>query len=1242
MHLFTALLLLGCSLAAQSQIVYPSRFWEISGNGLSEPSYLYGTMHVSKKVAFNLPDTFFIALNNVDVVALETNPDISLDEMIGSELFRLVNTNDGMSPVSQFYKSAFAFTVPDNRDYGQLLSMNNDLVNQMMFRFSDMLRQSDFEESTFLDLFIYQSGKRLKKKITGLETFDGAMKYFLKAVNPANNKEDEDSDSTQVVAEEESEDYDDYAGSGMMFSRIEDAYRSGNLDLLDSLSRKTYPNKLYGFYLIDQRNIVMADAMDSIMRKEALFAAVGSAHLPGTEGVIELLRKKGYTVRPISLEKGKNAQSTKEKIEAMRLPVVYGTFTSEDQAFKVDVPEKMYAVNLFGEMKQYLALNSANAAYYTVYRVKTYDGITGYSPAKNQQRFDSLFYENIPGKIVRKSAITRNGFPGYDLLARSQNGDMRRYHIFFTPLEVMVFEAAATGDYVESKEIDRFFTSIQLNVPLADELQVYRPEQGGYEVQLPPYRIFDKKLTLLRNTKSGESAMAADAKGNTYFLFRNFLHDIDYIEEDTFELAYLTEMFNRKLEYETISRAYSTQDRHPALETVFKSPEGKYLFVKTVINGQHYYLQAVLSAENTRPAAYFGSLKFVQPVYPGVAETFSDTGLHYSVRTHIKPLEEQVVDYASYNSLENDYSYDEDDEPKPYEFIHERKTYINPYNLEQIDLLYEKIHDYYYAWNVDSFWNSEVKYMSGRLGMSVSGRRQFQEDGVNYCEYMATDTNSSRAILTRIMQLGGRMYYLRSVIDTIDGPSPWVKAFYATFKPDDTLIGLDPFLPKFQHFFACLEGTDSLQNREAADVADYIDLADSVAPQLAKFLLSDNYYRYSQDDRETLIAGLGYLKHPEALPALQQLYEKAGDTSALHFTILRAMAYQRNTPAAALIKKVLMEDTPLPSFSYELSQVFYPWYDTLELVANWFPDMLDIADFDEYRSHVFGMLATLVDSGKIQPAAYATGLNKILTEANQTLKRYNSKEQKNTAAKLAEEADEEAGRESTYHSTVSIGEEAGELKDFMSILLPHIQQPNVKGFFDKLGKMKDDEMLIELYSRLAAANLPVADTVWDHYARDIDWRAILYNALDARGQLDKFPAAYKNQDALCRSMLKNDGYAGKKDTITLLERVQVFTRNDSGWLYFYKCYYGREKKYYFDYVGLQPLDETKLTTRFYDEDGDEVSYHSQGVKWKESKITELKRDVIDEYRLRDRQRVDSDDYDYADELSSILGDEEDY
>ena len=61
---------------------YQSLFWEITGNGLTKLSYLSGTMQVSSKMLFHLSDSFFLAIKNVDAVALELNPDLWHEQII--------------------------------------------------------------------------------------------------------------------------------------------------------------------------------------------------------------------------------------------------------------------------------------------------------------------------------------------------------------------------------------------------------------------------------------------------------------------------------------------------------------------------------------------------------------------------------------------------------------------------------------------------------------------------------------------------------------------------------------------------------------------------------------------------------------------------------------------------------------------------------------------------------------------------------------------------------------------------------------------------------------------------------------------------------------------------------------------------------------------------------------------------------------------------------------------------------
>ena len=66
-----ALLLFCLTAPAQEKTL----FWEISGNGLTKKSYLYGTMHVNDKVSYHLSDAFFKNLLNADMVANESDPE---------------------------------------------------------------------------------------------------------------------------------------------------------------------------------------------------------------------------------------------------------------------------------------------------------------------------------------------------------------------------------------------------------------------------------------------------------------------------------------------------------------------------------------------------------------------------------------------------------------------------------------------------------------------------------------------------------------------------------------------------------------------------------------------------------------------------------------------------------------------------------------------------------------------------------------------------------------------------------------------------------------------------------------------------------------------------------------------------------------------------------------------------------------------------------------------------------------
>lgn len=78
------------------------------------------------------------------------------------------------------------------------------------------------------------------------------------------------------------------------------SYKNENIELLylEMTDEKLMNNKTK-HEMLDKRNIEWVSKLPAIMEKESSFIAVGAAHLAGEDGVLLLLKKAGYKVRPI-------------------------------------------------------------------------------------------------------------------------------------------------------------------------------------------------------------------------------------------------------------------------------------------------------------------------------------------------------------------------------------------------------------------------------------------------------------------------------------------------------------------------------------------------------------------------------------------------------------------------------------------------------------------------------------------------------------------------------------------------------------------------------------------------------------------------------------------------------------------------------------------------------------------------------------------------------------------------------
>ena len=495
-----------------------------------------------------------------------------------------------------------------------MLSSKPVMTNEFLYR-SNMYRQ-EYEEDTYLDLFIFQAGKKLGKKVIGLETLEGSYESALRS---------------QIPDDDEKKNVNYYRGY-FDPSKMEEAYRNQDLTLLDSLNKISSPGKNFQCWMLDERNVIMANRIDSVLKSGTpLFSAVGAAHLPGETGVIKLLRSKGYTMRPVKFTATSGGQE-KDSIEKIRFPVNLSRQWSVDSLWSAEAPGKFYPTANYKGFEQHLCADMNNGAFYAVYRLKTFGWWSGQSPEYIAERLDSLLYEQIPGKIQERTRL-HEPFPGHLITTRTRRGDVQRYKIFVTPSEVIMFTTGGNGDYALGEEADRFLNSIRFSKnysAVKHESTVFSPSHGGFRITFP--------ATLMVNStedKKAENPLAVTVDpldSAAYFLYRVDYHDWNFIEEDTFELNIIGEKIAEQFTKKAPSMRVVSETPFPSQDISFRSDrDSAYYHARLIVDGPHYYLIGSRSRSSEPPTKFFESFSIAPKVYPEGWKETRDTTLDFQV-----------------------------------------------------------------------------------------------------------------------------------------------------------------------------------------------------------------------------------------------------------------------------------------------------------------------------------------------------------------------------------------------------------------------------------------------------------------------------------------------------------------------------------------------------------------------------------------------------------------------------------
>lgn len=287
---FTLIALLLCISQSNAQLL-----WKISGNGLEKPSYIFGTHHVAPLSIIDSIPAFNKAFEDCSVVYGEIiiNKD-SLQQMAMKYGQLMLSPADSTldKVLSKEYYEKLDKIVSNSMGIraDQIKTLKPNALATQMALITHMKVFKNHNPNEQLDMTMQKRGKDAGKRLAAFETSE--QQFNLLFGTPI---------SEQVSALTTLIDHNDRMEEYVI--AMNDAYMTQDIaKLLTLMMDEETGSDIKGLErIIFERNRNWCKQLKEILPKqEPIFIVVGAGHLPGEEGLIELLKKQGYTVEAAS------------------------------------------------------------------------------------------------------------------------------------------------------------------------------------------------------------------------------------------------------------------------------------------------------------------------------------------------------------------------------------------------------------------------------------------------------------------------------------------------------------------------------------------------------------------------------------------------------------------------------------------------------------------------------------------------------------------------------------------------------------------------------------------------------------------------------------------------------------------------------------------------------------------------------------------------------------------------------
>lgn len=263
-----------------------SILWEISGNNLSKPSYLIGTLKFIGEKEFYLPQEATLRMLKCTVFAIEDQVDHHAQHELNKAVhfpkgqsLKTVLTVEEYAQLTALFKAEFSI---DSKTFEKKYAHLKPLALSIA-----MTRMALKEKVKFYDIELLKYAKKNELTAFSLEPIEreaAALDKFpitdqVKALmHSVANFETQKSEYKKLMAD----------------------YPKGNLEEIFTYTlHPTENNPIFLEEFYYKRNEEWLPKIESMIKENASFIAIGISHLESERGILQLLKSKGYTLTPV-------------------------------------------------------------------------------------------------------------------------------------------------------------------------------------------------------------------------------------------------------------------------------------------------------------------------------------------------------------------------------------------------------------------------------------------------------------------------------------------------------------------------------------------------------------------------------------------------------------------------------------------------------------------------------------------------------------------------------------------------------------------------------------------------------------------------------------------------------------------------------------------------------------------------------------------------------------------------------